>query len=102
MKAIALVYAVALTLPVAATAGSCGPVKEYAQIKDQARTKQGRASLVASYCLYAEIKQFQQTVRDHTECTEHMGKIADALSAAHDVENMRKAADCGVKHLQKQ
>jgi len=84
----------ALLLAVPAIAGTCGPVKEYGQLKDQARTAPGRARLANSYCLFAELRQFQQRASDRSECMEHMTKIADALEAAKDRRNLERALAC--------
>lgn len=69
-------------------------MKEYAQLRDQAKTAQGRERLVKWFCLYAELRPLQQTAYERSECTEHMVKIADALEAAHDQASVRKALQC--------
>lgn len=76
-KVFAALVALSICAPVAA--GTCGPVKEYAQYKDKARTKAGRNDLASEYCLYARLMPLQQTTRDREECTAAKSKIIDAL-----------------------
>lgn len=94
---------IALLIAATAAAGSsfaagCEP-KEYAQYKDQARTKSGQISMAEDFCTaknrrsasmelaklaseHGHRRDFERAMADESTCASQMSKIGDALRAA--------------------
>lgn len=88
--------AILLVAHAAAASAALCDVKEYAQLKDNAKSKFGRELLAIEYCgnhtKWQAAMQYQQ-LRDAEACRRANDLIGDALSASKGSKELRFALD---------